>query len=56
MNKTSQASIFGTNLAIVIYYFLPRIHVSTHSQLRNLFFNFRSFAVLLITIVMLFIT
>jgi hypothetical protein len=56
MNKTSQGSIFGTNLAIVIYYFLPRIHVSTHSHLWNLFFNLRGFSVFLITVFMMLIT
>lgn len=56
MAKTSKGYVFGINLAIVIYYFLPRTKISTHSQLWNLFFDFRGICVLLITILMLLIT
>ncbi|MEI5990349.1 hypothetical protein [Enterococcus crotali] len=56
MNETKHISIFGTNLAILIYYFLPRMHITTLSPYWNMFFNFRSICVTIITLMMLFIT
>lgn len=55
MNKMNQGSTFGINLAIVIYYFLPRMQVSTYSYSWNLIFDFRQLSVFLNTVVMLFI-
>lgn len=55
MNKMNQGSTFGINLAIVIYYFLPRMQVSTYSYSWNLIFDFRKLGVFLITVTMLFI-
>ncbi|WP_348921381.1 hypothetical protein [Enterococcus rotai] len=56
MNKAKPISIFGTNLAIIIYYFLPRIQITTRSPHWNMFFNFRSILVTIITLSMLMIT
>lgn len=56
VNKTKEASVFGTNLAIIIYYFLPRMQITTHSSQWNLFFNFRDIGVTFITIAMLTLT
>ncbi|EOL44162.1 hypothetical protein I580_01105 [Enterococcus caccae ATCC BAA-1240] len=56
MTKTNKGHVFGINLAIIIYYFLPRTKISTHSHLWNMFFNFRGICVFLITITMLLIT
>ncbi|WP_086315007.1 hypothetical protein A5821_002543 [Enterococcus sp. 7F3_DIV0205] len=56
MGKTQHTSTFGINLAIVIYYFLPRIQITTASPYWNVFFNSRSILVFLFTIAMLVIT
>lgn len=56
MSKTKKVSIFGTSLAIILYYFLPRMQIITHSSSWNLFFNFRNICVALITIGMLVVT
>ncbi|MEI5994064.1 hypothetical protein [Candidatus Enterococcus mansonii] len=56
MTSKKQHSIVGTNIAIVIYYFLPRIQITTLSPYWNMFFNSRHILVTIITLAMLFIT
>ncbi|ALS02322.1 hypothetical protein ATZ33_13280 [Enterococcus silesiacus] len=56
MKETKHISTFGTNLAIIVYYFLPRMRITTLSPYWNIFFNFRSICVTIITLLMLLIT
>ncbi|EOH96692.1 hypothetical protein UAW_01857 [Enterococcus haemoperoxidus ATCC BAA-382] len=56
MTNKRYISVFGTNLAIVVYYFLPRIQITTLSPHWNMFFNFRHILVTIITLSMLIIT
>lgn len=56
MTNKKYTSIFGTNLAIIVYYFLPRIQITTLSPHWTMFFNSRHILVSIITLSMLIIT
>ena len=56
MQKLNKGYVFSIYLFIIVYYFLPRIQFSTHSQLWNFVFEFRNICVLAISILMLLVT